>query len=206
MTAALFGIAAYLIGAVPTGYLAGRAAGVDLRRHGSGNIGATNVYRIVGGGPALVVVSLDAVKGFVPVWFFPLWDGAGSPYLPVAYGLLAIIGHVRSAFLGFRGGKGVATGAGTLAALVPLATLVGTLVWLGLVLSTRLASLASLTAALTVPAVAWLAAAPAHLVAYASVLSAVIFWTHRRNLLRLLRREELRLGAPGRGGGGGEAS
>ena len=206
MTTVLFGVGAYLLGAVPTGYLVGRAAGVDLRRRGSGNIGATNVYRVVGGGAALVVVSLDAVKGFLPVWFFPLWDGAGSPLLPVAYGLLAILGHVRSVFLGFRGGKGVATGAGTLAALVPLATAVGALVWLGLVLSTRIASLASLTAALTVPTVAWVAAAPAHIVAYASVLSAVIFWTHRRNLLRLLRREELRLGAPGRGDGGGEPS
>ena len=193
----LFALASYLVGSIPTSHLVGRAHGVDLRRQGSGNLGATNVYRVVGARAALLVVCIDLVKGFLPLWYFPTWDGASSPYLIPVYGLLAILGHVRPVFTGFEGGKGVATAAGTLFAVAPLAAFVATLTWLGLVLLTRIASVASLTAAALVPVVAWISAAPQATVLYAAVLAAVVWWTHRENIGRLLRHEELRLGTPG---------
>lgn len=197
MTVLPFLLGAYLLGAFPTSYLYGRLRGRDLRKLGSGNLGATNVYRLFGPSGAVPVVIVDLAKGFVPTWFFPLWDGAGAADWALAYGFLAIAGHVWSVFTGFTGGKGVATAAGALLALAPLAVLVGAMVWLGLVLITRLASLASLVAATLVPIVAWVAAAPVSTVLFATLLAGVVWITHRANLGRLLRREELRLGAPG---------
>lgn len=200
MTAAPFLLGAYLLGAFPTSCLVARFRGVDLAERGSGNLGATNVYRHLGAGPAGLVVAVDVAKGFAPAWFFPLWDGVASPYWALGYGLAAIAGHIWSVFTRFRGGKGVATAAGALAALAPLAVLIGLLVWTGLVLITRIVSVASLVAAALVPAVAWVAAAPSATVLFAVGLAAIVFWTHRRNIGRLLRREELRLA---RGAGSG---
>lgn len=197
-------LASYLLGAFPTSHLYGRLRGRDVRRAGSGNPGATNVYRLFGAPGALLVVAVDLSKGFVPAWFFPLWDGSGSGEWALAYGLLAIVGHVWPVFTGFAGGKGVATAGGVLLALAPLAALVGGLVWLGLALITRLASLASLAAAAVVPGVAWLAAAPRGTVLFATAIALLVWLTHRENLGRLLRREELRLGAPGGEAGGEE--
>lgn len=192
-------VAAYVVGAFPSSFLVGKAHGVDLRAHGSGNLGGTNAYRVLGAWAALMVVALDALKGFVPVWFFPLWDGAAAPGWPLAYGLAAIAGHVWSAFTRFRGGKGVATGAGVLLALAPLATGIAILLWIGLLLVTRIASVASLLAALAVPAVAYVTEAATETVAFASAVALLVWWTHRTNIGRLLRREELRLGAPSEG-------
>lgn len=199
MTVASFLVASYLLGAFPTSYLYGRLRGRDLREAGSGNLGATNVYRLFGAPGALLVVAVDLSKGFVPAWFFPLWDGAATGDWALAYGLLAILGHVWPVFTGFAGGKGVATAAGVLLALAPLAVLVGGLVWLGLALITRFASLASLAAATVVPGVAHLGAAPRSTVLFAAMLALLVWFTHRENLQRLLRREELRLGAPASG-------
>ncbi|MFQ5677973.1 MAG: glycerol-3-phosphate 1-O-acyltransferase PlsY [Gemmatimonadota bacterium] len=188
--------AAYLIGAFPTSYLCGRLHGADLRKKGSGNLGATNVYRLFGLRSAMLVVTLDVAKGFFPVWFFPLWDGRTEGEWGLLYGFLAISGHIWPIFTRFRGGKGVATAAGVLLALAPLAVLVGSLVWLGLALITRFASLASLAAAALVPLVAWVAAAPPSTVLFALLLAFLVWMTHRPNIQRLLRHEELRLGAP----------
>lgn len=205
MTAGLFLVGAYLLGSFPSSYLVGRLHGIDLTERGSGNLGATNVYRHLGAGAAGLVVAVDVAKGFAPAWFFPLWDAVGSPYWGLAYGLAAIAGHIWSAFTRFRGGKGVATAAGALAALAPLAVLIGFLVWLGLVLITRIVSVASLAAAAVVPAVAWVAAAPSATVSFAVGLAAIVFWTHRANIGRLLRREELRLVRRDRSSHGGGA-
>lgn len=196
MTVLPFLLAAYLLGAFPTSYMYGRLHGRDLRHLGSGNLGATNVYRHFGPRGAFLVVLVDLIKGFGPTWFFPVWDGAAASQWALAYGFLAITGHIWSAFIGFRGGKGVATAAGALLALAPLAVLVGAMVWLGLVLITRFASLASLSAATLVPIVAYVAAAPGSTVLFATALTLVVWVTHRSNLGRLLRREELRLRFP----------
>lgn len=202
MTVAALLVAAYLMGSIPASWIAGRIAGVDLSRHGSGNLGGTNVYRVLGLPYALPVVLVDVGKGLVPAWFFPLWDGAGAGELALAYGLCAIAGHVWSVFLRFEGGKGVATSAGVLLALVPVAALVGALVWSGLVLLTRIVSVASLSAATLLPLVAWSLDAPLPTVAFTLSLALLVWWTHRSNVRRLLRGEEHAFG--GRGADGGD--
>lgn len=204
MTAAWL-LLAYLSGSIPTAWLVGRAFGVDLRAHGSGNLGGTNAYRVLGLKAGIPVVAVDVAKGWVPAALFPAWDGAGDPRLALAYGLLAIAGHVWPVWLRFRGGKGVATGAGVLVALVPLTALVALLVWLGLVLLTRIVSVSSLAAAATTPVVAWITDAPAYSVGFCAFVALFVWWTHRANLRRLLRGEELRFRRPGsKATGGGE--
>lgn len=215
MKIALLVLAAYLCGSLPSSHLAGRLAGVDLSRRGSGNLGGTNVYRVLGAGYALPVVLADVGKGFAPAWFFPLWDGSGSPEMALAYGLAAIAGHVWSVFVGFDGGKGVATSGGVLFALAPVATLVGLLVWTGTALLTRTASIASLSAATVLPGVAWLLDGPALTVAFTATLALLVWWTHRENVSRLAEGRELSFGdarSPEDGGaaagdreGGGES-
>lgn len=195
-------VAAYLLGSLPSSYLAGRWAGVDLRERGSGNLGGTNVFRILGWKAALPVVVADVGKGFVPAWFFPVWDGRSEPWLALAFGLCAIAGHVWSAFVRFQGGKGVATSGGVLLALTPLSTLVGLLVWVGVVALTQIVSVASLSAATAIPIIAWVADAPGETVAFTTALAVFVWWTHRENVDRLLRGEELRFGEAATGGEG----
>lgn len=190
MTVAALLVAAYLLGSIPSSSIAGRIAGVDLSRHGSGNLGGTNVYRVLGLRYALPVVVVDVGKGFVPAWFFPTWDGSGAAELALAYGLCAIAGHVWSVFLRFEGGKGVATSGGVVIALVPVAALVGVLVWGGLVLLTQTVSLASLSAASILPVAAWALDAPGETVLFTAALSVLVWWTHRGNVRRLLEGRE----------------
>lgn len=197
MTVAILLLAAYAIGSTPTSYLIGRLRGVDLREHGSGNLGGTNVYRVLGAGAAVPVLFVDVLKGWLPVALFPLWDGNGFSTLSLAYGLFAIAGHVWSIFLRFQGGKGVATGAGVLIALAPLTTLIAFLVWAGVVLITRIVSVASLAAATLVPLVAYLTDAPRSTVLFGLAIAVFVWWTHRENLRRLLRGEELRFARTG---------
>lgn len=211
MKIALFLVVSYLLGAVPSSHLAGRAAGVDLSRRGSGNLGGTNVFRVLGPGWALPVVAADVAKGFVPAWFFPLWDGLGAPEAALAYGLLAIVGHVRSVFVGFEGGKGVATSGGVVFALAPVAALVALLVWTGTALLTRRASVASLSAATALPVVAYVLDGPPLTVGLTAVLAGLVWWTHRENLARLREGRELTIGegrasGPGPGGTGAGAA
>lgn len=192
LTAGLLLLAAYLMGAVPTSYLMGKGYGVDLRTKGSGNLGATNVYRVLGLLPAIAVLFVDLLKGFFPVWFFPQWDGRTGTW-ELAYGIAAIAGHVWPVYIRFRGGKGVATAAGTLLALAPVALTISFFVWMGTLLLTRTASVASLLAAALLPIMARGAAAPRSVVVYALLLAVLVVWTHRRNLVRLVRRQELQI-------------
>ncbi len=192
MTPYMFLAISYLVGALPIAYFVGRLRGVDLRSEGSGNLGGTNVYRVIGLKPAVAVLTIDLLKGFLPVWFLPQWDGRAGAW-ELAYGLAAIAGHVWPVYTRFRGGKGVATAAGTLFALAPVAALIALFVWAGTLLLTRLASLASLIAATLVAPLARAAAAPSHTVLYALLLAAIVWWTHRDNVLRLIRREELKV-------------
>lgn len=184
--------AAYLIGAFPTSYLVGRGYGVDLRSEGSGNLGATNVYRVLGFWPALAVLAVDLAKGFIPVWFFPQWDGHAGSW-DLVYGFAAILGHVWPVYTKFRGGKGVATAAGTLLALAPVAMTIAVFVWIGTVLLTHTPSIASLVSAALIPVLANGAAAPRSVVMYALLLGLLVWWTHRSNIVRLVRRQELQV-------------
>jgi glycerol-3-phosphate acyltransferase PlsY len=190
----LYAVAAYALGSLPTSYLVARLYGVDLRMHGSGNLGGTNAYRVLGARAAAPVVMVDVAKGYVPTALFPGWDGSAVQELALLYGLLAIAGHVWSIFLRLRGGKGVATGAGVLLALAPLAAIVALLVWIGVVSITRIVSLASLAAATVVPVVAWATDAPGSTVVFCAAVAAFVWWTHRDNLRRLRRGEENRFG------------
>ncbi len=204
MSVVLWTLAAYLLGSFPTSYLVGRMRGIDLREHGSGNLGGTNAYRVMGAGAGVPVVLVDVLKGFVPTYFFPGWDGVVSADLALLYGLAAIAGHVWSVFVGFRGGKGVATGAGVLVALAPTSALVSLLVWIGVVSITRYVSVASLAAATLVPITAWLTDESTSTVAFCAAVAAFVWWTHRDNLRRLVRGEENRFGQEKQGGGQGE--
>lgn len=188
---------AYLAGSFPTAWLMGRAFGVDLRREGSGNLGGTNAYRVLGPRGGIPVILVDVAKGYVPAAYFPVWDGSGIGQLALVYGLLAILGHVWPIWLRFRGGKGVATGAGVLVALAPFAAVVALLVWLGLVALTRTVSIASLGAATVVPVTAALTDEPVSTTLFCVGVSLFVWWTHRSNLGRLARGEELRFGAGG---------
>jgi glycerol-3-phosphate acyltransferase PlsY len=199
-------VIAYLAGAFPTAWLAGKARGVDIGRMGSGNYGATNVYRTLGVAPAIVVVIVDVAKGFLPVAFLPRFlpvEGMAPVTQGVALAVAAVLGHVYSVFLGFRGGKGVGTAAGAYLALAPWAVLGAAVAWLAVVALTRIVSLASLVGALALLAgVVALDFAPRGsdvvLGAATALLVVFVFWTHRANIARLIRGEERRIVASGR--------
>lgn len=186
---------AYLLGATPTSFIIGRAIhGIDLREHGSGNLGATNAFRVLGWKAAIPVVVVDIAKGWFPTLFFPLWDGAPPAEWALAYGAAAILGHVFSAYVGFRGGKGVATSAGVFLALAPWAVLIGFIVWGVTVTLTRIVSLGSLLAGLVLPIAVYATNEPPLELGLSIGLALFVFYAHRSNLGRLLRGEESRFG------------
>ncbi|MCA9739348.1 MAG: glycerol-3-phosphate 1-O-acyltransferase PlsY [Gemmatimonadota bacterium] len=189
-------LAAYGLGATPTSFWVGKARGVDLRNEGSGNLGATNAFRVLGWQAALVVMVVDVLKGWFPVWYFPRLDGGAAWGWTLAYGAAAIVGHVFSFWVRFRGGKGVATSGGVFIALAPLAALGGFVVWLGMVALTRIVSVGSIAAALALPVLVAVTVPTAGtgLVAFTVGLSAFVIWKHRSNLTRLFRGEEPRIG------------
>jgi acyl phosphate:glycerol-3-phosphate acyltransferase len=208
-TSALAVLLAYVAGSFPTSYLAGRLLrGIDLRREGSGNLGATNVYRTLGAWPAVLVMFLDVAKGFVSAAYAPQLaaalapsGGASDDILPLACGLAAILGHVFPAWLGFRGGKGVATAVGVFLALSPGATLGAVLVWLAAVALVRIASVASLALGVCLPFFVFAEQRQRDgaelLVGFAALAGLFVWWTHRENLRRLASGEERRIsGAP----------
>ena len=188
----------YLIGSIPAAYLAGKLSrGIDLREHGSGNLGATNVYRVLGPRIALVVLLVDAVKGAGPVLVFPGITAAARPDLwAIAYAVAAIAGHVRSVFLLWRGGgKGVATAAGAFMALAPLPALIALGIFIVVLFAWGYVSLGSLSAAAVLPVIiAWRDGVHAPLFVVSAVVAAFVFWTHRANIGRLRRGEEPRFG------------
>jgi acyl phosphate:glycerol-3-phosphate acyltransferase len=208
------GLPAYLLGAIPFGLLIARARGVDIRKVGSGNIGATNVFRSVGKGWGILAFACDALKGLIPVTLFPrlaqaAWAYDGGAALPLACACLAIAGHNWPVYLRFKGGKGVATSAGALAGLAPAAAGIGLAVWALAFAATRYVSVASMAAAAAVAAAAW--ALPAHagplLPGALTALCALIVARHKGNIRRLLNGTENRFefgskraeGAAGRG-------
>ena len=185
-------VAAFLLGAVPFGYLIGRAVGVDVRRVGSGNIGAGNLLRSVGRWAAVCTLLLDAGKGALPA---AAARGAGlSPEWLAAVVAAAVLGHVYTPFLRFRGGKGVATGLGVVLAALPAVGLTAVLVWLLTALCFRYSSLAALVAAgsLPVATAAWEGRGP--LLALVLALAAITVVRHHENIRRLWRGEEQKIG------------
>jgi len=187
---------AYLAGSIPSAYIAGKLRGVDLRQHGSGNLGATNVARVLGPATGAVVFLADVLKGFLPVFFLPIYTETLQPGLwALVYGAAAIFGHVKPIFLlGKGGGKGVATATGVFLALAPVPMLVSFAVWVLVFSISRYVSLASLLGAVVLPiAILGWYRDPASPVFIASVIIALfVFWTHRANIGRLRRGEEHR--------------
>jgi acyl phosphate:glycerol-3-phosphate acyltransferase len=188
----LWVLAAYLLGAIPASYVAGRLRGIDLRNHGSKSLGATNVYRVLGWAYAVPVALFDVGKGAAAVALLGRWAD-GPEGLPVALGATAVLGHVFSPFVRFRGGKGVATAAGVFVALAPLAVLIALPVWGACLWLTGYVSVSSLIAVGTFPLWVRLTAATSRPALYASMaLALVIFFTHRSNLRRLVAGTENR--------------
>jgi acyl phosphate:glycerol-3-phosphate acyltransferase len=188
-------VAAYLMGSIPFAQLLSRRRGIDLRRVGSGNVGATNVLRTLGVRPAVLAMMLDAVKGTVAVLIAQrLTNGVAAP---VAAGLASMIGHVYPVWLRFRGGKGVATAAGAFAVLTPVAAAVALGVFLLTVALTRFISVGSIVAALTLAAWAIASDVPAIVAIGAAIGAALVIIGHRANLLRLVAGTERRVGQRG---------
>lgn len=186
----------YFVGAIPFGVVIGlRTAGVDVRKLGSGNIGATNVLRVLGARTAIVVLAMDVAKGIVAVfvgkWLAP---DTASEMLPLLSGIAAVAGHNWSVFLRFGGGKGVATTAGVVIASMPLTALIAIAAFLIVVAITRYVSLGSLVLACVLPIAAWQLDRPLPHVLFALVLGIMTIWRHRSNIVRLLEGSENRLG------------
>lgn len=195
MTTGLWFLAAYLLGAIPTSYLVGRLAkGIDLRQVGSKNLGATNLYRSLGWRYAIPVGLFDVAKGAIPVWVFGPRLG-GGPWWPLALGITAVVGHVFSVFVRFKGGKGVATTAGVVLGVAPWATVLALAAWAVVVRLSGYVSLGSIVAALVLPPAAYLldpAARPVMGVLVALALFVIVM--HRANIGRLRAGTENRFG------------
>ena len=194
--------AAYLIGAIPFGFLIGKLNGVDIRKEGSCNIGATNVTRVVGKGWGKLCFLCDFLKGFLPVLLAAYLDRTFLPeqagWLTASTALAAMLGHIFPVYLGFRGGKGVSTAAGAALALNPLAVVIAGAVWAAVFFIFRYVSLASLAAALALPLSAWLLKYTAGIAMAPPVgillilFAALTFWRHRTNITRLINGTENR--------------
>ena len=192
----------YVLGSIPFAYIAGKAArGIDLRQHGSGNLGATNVYRTLGAKVAAVVFVLDTLKGALPVLAVRQYAvGAHLELWAIAAGVAAIVGHAKPIFLLWKGGgKGVATAGGVFLALAPIPTLASMATFIVVVLLSGYVSVASLTAAVVLPVVlAATSGVRSPLFVVSVVIAVFVFWTHRTNIGRLRRGEEHRFGRKAR--------
>ncbi len=179
----------YVLGSVPTGLWLGlKLRGIDIRQHGSKNIGATNTMRILGKRLGAVALAGDMLKGAVPVLLLSrmgTWE-----YLPIACGVAAILGHTFSLFLRFKGGKGVATGAGVFLALAPLPTLIAAITWATVVYTTRMAAAGSMLAAIALCIALYAMRYPLYICVIATAIAVLIIWKHRTNITRILSGTE----------------
>ncbi len=202
-------LVAYLLGSIPTGFLVAKSRGIDIRTVGSGNIGATNAFRILGKPAGIFVLLADALKGFVACRFTGLLvrqmlassfgpslpdDPATDEMFKIIGGVFAILGHNYTCWLKFKGGKGIATSAGATFALIPQATALALGAWLLLFLLTRYVSVASIASAIALPLAAWGTGYSRRLILIATVLGGLAIYKHRANIQRLLKGTESRVG------------
>jgi glycerol-3-phosphate acyltransferase PlsY len=196
---------AYLLGSIPTGYLVAKSRGLDIRTLGSGNIGATNVFRILGKPAGILVLAVDALKGFVSCYYVGriVYRALAGPlelespvhdYLEIIGGLLAILGHNYTCWLKFKGGKGIATSAGVVLALLPAALAVSLGVWLVTFALTRYVSVASVAGAFVLPFAAWWLVGNPRMIVVAAVIGVLAIYKHRSNMRRLMDGTENRFG------------
>ena len=193
---------AYLLGSIPTGFLVAQARGVDIRTVGSGNIGATNVFRILGKPAGLFVLLVDALKGWLAVfivarllagWFYPDACQLAREWFGLCAGCAAILGHNYTCWLHFKGGKGIATSAGVLVALVPVPLLIILAIWIIVFLLTRYVSLASMSAAFALPFASLLVGESQNITIVCAALAALAIYKHKANIQRLLNGTESRI-------------
>jgi glycerol-3-phosphate acyltransferase PlsY len=191
-------LVAYLLGSIPTGFLVAKARGVDIRTVGSGNIGATNAFRVLGKGFGIFVLLMDALKGLLAVFaasaivkFLP---GVPVEYLRITAGIAAILGHNFTCWLHFKGGKGIATSAGVLIALVPYALLIILAIFIILFLTTRYVSVGSIAASFALPFATWFTTRhDVGLTVVMTAIAALAILKHRKNIQRLLNGTENRI-------------
>ena len=182
----------YVLGSVPTGYLVGRVLGVDVRKVGSGNIGTANVLRAAGKRAAVLTLTGDMLKGFVPVVIARLL--VSNHWLIAAVAFAAVVGHCWPVFLRFKGGKAVATGAGTTIGLAPILGLGLFAFWWAIVLLSRYTSLGAISVMVVSPVVFWLSGQPLPYVLYTIVGGALVLWRHRENARALIKGTERKVG------------
>ncbi len=182
----------YVLGSVPTGFLAGRARGVDVRREGSGNIGMANVLRTAGTWPAVVTMAGDMLKGFLPVLLARIVTE--NAWVVAAVALAAVVGHCWPVFLRFKGGKAVATGAGTTIALAPVIGVALFAFWWAVVLVSRYTSLGAISVMVVTPVVFLLTGQPAPYVLYTLIGGSLVLWRHRENARALVKGTERKIG------------
>lgn len=188
LTAALCIAVGYLAGSIPFGLLIARARRVNLRNAGSGNIGATNVWRVIGWREGAATFAGDFAKGLLPAVLAARLTG--SPAVAGFTGLAAIGGHTYPCFAGFRGGKGVATGLGVFLGLLPLPALLAAATWAGCLVLWRYVSLSSMIAALSFPIWAGMLHAPPILIGLGTLVGALVVWRHRTNLEHIVAGQE----------------
>ncbi len=198
MTAAIFigcAVACYFLGSIPTGFLWAKARGIDIRKVGSGNIGATNVMRALGKGPGLAVLLIDAAKGFLPVYVAPrLFPSVDRTTLQITCCIFVIAGHNWTCWLRFKGGKGVATSSGALLAFLPVPFLCAFGVWAIIFAIGRYVSLASIGGAVALPIATLFHEKDTTTFVFTVVLAAVVIYKHKSNMQRLLAGTENRIG------------
>ena len=195
-------LVAYLLGSIPTGFLVAKARGIDIRSMGSGNIGATNVYRTLGKTAGGFVFLADAAKGWlavfvvaklVAVWMYPAARLLAHDWFAICAGVAAILGHNYTCWLYFKGGKGIATSAGVLVALVPWPLLIILGIWIVVLALTRYVSLASISASFALPFAAWLVGESTAKTLVTAALAALAIYKHKANIQRLLKGTENRI-------------
>ena len=198
---AVVALAAYLLGSIPTGYLVARAKGIDIRTVGSGNIGATNAMRTLGKPAGIFVLLMDALKGYAACTW--LWDAlfnllnihsADTSLYRIIAGIAAVLGHNFTCWLRFKGGKGISTSAGVYFALAPLAAGVALGAWIVAFALSRYASIASIAAAVALPAMVWLTSSNLTLQIVTTALGLLAIFKHRGNIKRLVNGTEQRFG------------
>lgn len=198
-------LSAYLVGSLPFGFLVAKAKGKDIRQHGSGNIGATNVFRIIGKPFGIMVFILDFLKGLLPVLFSGgLYSIVAGEYpegklVEIIGALAAIAGHNYTCWLRFKGGKGIATSAGALVGLLPVATPIVIIIWVLVLALTRYVSVASISAAVALPVIVilrgvWGGNTDYLLVGFACLVAVMAVWRHRSNIERLKAGTESKIG------------
>lgn len=189
----------YLIGSIPTSYIFGKVLrGIDIRQFGSGNVGATNVYRVVGKLPGALVLVIDVLKGLLCVTlvaslFLRLGIMMDAEIYRLSLGLAAIIGHIWTVFLKFKGGKGVATSAGVLIGIAPKIFVLGLIIWIAVFLWKRYVSLSSISSAVSIPVFFSILSYPASYVIFTSLICAIMVYKHLPNIRRLVRGEESKI-------------